>query len=199
MKNTKSQNGFTLLELVIVLAVLAILSGVLVPMVKQMIDRAKTAKVTSLIDTIEAACKRYYKDNRQFAIENPTGGATADFHRLAYAPDGTGGYTTTSCPNWSGPYLNEPLQNTQLPFQGGTIAVVSANYGGGAGYRLAGAAGPLSEGWIQEIQLVNVPDLWRIAIETTYDGVASDGVNGKVRWTDTGDDINNMWIFLFTR
>lgn len=209
MKFKKSQNGFTLLELVIVLAVLAILSGVLVPMVKQMIDRSRTAKILAMIDTLETACKRFTKDNRgdastQTVLEsgNPADIAV-DQHRLYYGPvagNGTG-YTPTNYPSWGGPYLSDPLNNNSLPFTGGTVVVSRSIDGcaGAAGYQLVSTlftSSTTNPRGGYELVLTGVPLRWKTDIEMALDG-ADDADDGKVEWA--GSDPYTLRIFLLTR
>lgn len=62
--NTKStQGGFSLLEMMIVVAVISILVGLLAPNLMSQLRKAETIRVTTDINTIEQTAKFYYLDN----------------------------------------------------------------------------------------------------------------------------------------
>jgi prepilin-type N-terminal cleavage/methylation domain-containing protein len=60
--NATDKKGFTLVEVVIVLAVIAILSAVLVPMIAQNIQSARFARASSDTATIAKAIVAFYQD-----------------------------------------------------------------------------------------------------------------------------------------
>lgn len=197
-KNRPSE-GFTLLELVIVLAVMTILAGVLLPVVKQILDSAKVSKVVALVDTLTNACKRYYKDTKTFATEKGNSSALSA-HTLAFYP-GDG-----KVDGWNGPYLDGPVMNSAIPFDGATIyllpTVTSPN--AGTGYHLAGDPGPTSyvpDGG-QEIVLANIPLKWARKIDEAFDGkgIAGGGnawQTGRVNYKDNSTEPTTVSIFVF--
>lgn len=134
--------AFTLLELVIVLAVMTILAGVLIPVVKQVLDSAKVSKIVSVIDTLTSASRKYYKDTRKFATED-SGESGVLSHTLAYDPRDA----DASIQGWSGPYIEGPLMVGLLPFEPTPdlkIRLVPGVGGvdGSEGYYLTGEGGP---------------------------------------------------------
>jgi type II secretion system protein G len=70
MKNTLSKRGFTLIELVVVISILAILSGVLVPRVTNHMKSARDARRLADIKTIRNAVEQYYMDKGEFPKAN---------------------------------------------------------------------------------------------------------------------------------
>ncbi len=64
------RRGFTLIELVIVISVLAILSGVLVPRVANHMKSARDARRLADIKTIRNAIEQYYLDKGDFPRAN---------------------------------------------------------------------------------------------------------------------------------
>jgi general secretion pathway protein G len=58
----KSQAGFTLIEVIVIAAILAILAGVLVPMVFSQIDQAKEARAEADCKSISSAIMVFRKD-----------------------------------------------------------------------------------------------------------------------------------------
>jgi type II secretion system protein G len=69
MKKTLSR-GFTLIELVVVISILAILSGVLVPRVTNHLKAARDARRLSDIKAVRSAVEQYYMDKGSYPVAN---------------------------------------------------------------------------------------------------------------------------------
>ena len=65
-QRVSTQQGFTLLEILIVVAIIAILASVVVPKIIGRVDDAQISKVRSDIGAIEAALDLYRLDNFQY-------------------------------------------------------------------------------------------------------------------------------------
>ncbi|MEM7515984.1 MAG: prepilin-type N-terminal cleavage/methylation domain-containing protein [Planctomycetota bacterium] len=100
MKKTL-KSGFSLIEIVVALAVIVILVGVIAPSVTRQIDKAKVDSVVEDFRAIELAITQYYADVGNLSPLNDIGGFTANpaqpTVRHFLAGDGQ--------PNWDGPYL----------------------------------------------------------------------------------------------
>ena len=59
MNTTKNQNGFTLIEMMIVVAIIAIMSAMLAPTLFNQVSKAEKARTASDIRLIESALKFY--------------------------------------------------------------------------------------------------------------------------------------------
>jgi general secretion pathway protein G len=70
------RRGFTLIEVIVVAAIIAILAGILVPMIFNQIDESKKTKALGECKTIQSAMMLFYKDLGQWPNDNtPTGTA----------------------------------------------------------------------------------------------------------------------------
>ena len=64
------KQGFTILEILVVLAVLAILIGIAVPRIQGMQEQANIMKVKSELKTIQLAVESYYVNNGEYPDSN---------------------------------------------------------------------------------------------------------------------------------
>jgi len=61
--------GFTLIEILIVVAVLAIIAAIAVPSYTQYITRGKIAEATSTLADLRVKMEQYYADNRRYSTD----------------------------------------------------------------------------------------------------------------------------------
>ena len=71
MKNRPQSRGFSLIELVVVISILAILAGVLVPRVTSHMKSARDARRLADIKTIRNAIEQYYMDKGSYPVATP--------------------------------------------------------------------------------------------------------------------------------
>ncbi|MDC3105841.1 type II secretion system major pseudopilin GspG [Gammaproteobacteria bacterium] len=94
MTKFNSQSGFTLIEMMIVVAIIAIMSAMLAPTLFNQVNKAEKARTASDIRQIESALKFYRLDNYRYPSQ------AEGLEALVSAPSGA------SAGSWNGPYLD---------------------------------------------------------------------------------------------
>ncbi len=82
----KKEAGFTLIEVVVVVAVIAILAAVLTPYITKYIDDSRVAKARNEVQVIGGALTNFYKDTGMWPSRNATGGAIAYLYTGTTSP-----------------------------------------------------------------------------------------------------------------
>jgi general secretion pathway protein G len=105
--------GFTLIELVVVVAILAVLAGVLVPMVSGEVDDARVARAQTDMKTIGNALTTYRTHTGIWPSNTVTNGAPASYGNTSEdCAQFTCLYANTfNFANWGGPYLNSGFRS----------------------------------------------------------------------------------------
>jgi general secretion pathway protein G len=92
-KHYGGQAGFTLLELLVVLGIIALLAALVAPQVIRYLSDARSSTANAQLKNIESAVELYYLDNGRYPS------AESGLVDLVTAPAGVAG--------WKGPYLKK--------------------------------------------------------------------------------------------
>lgn len=129
-RTIRKRVGFTLIEMIGVLAIIAILVAAVAPRIFEAINDSKITSATSTIKTLESAVAKYYSDVGTLLPLNAAGAPTASngnaagvmtAYSLPYDLNlGTAPATTGSWSKFRGPYMenlnvvNPPIGNTMV-------------------------------------------------------------------------------------
>lgn len=96
-KHSRKQRGFTLIELMVVVLIIAVLAALIVPRILSRQDEAKNAKASADISTLSSLLQQFRLDTDRF----PT--TEESINALMQQPADVEG--------WKGPYSDKPLPN----------------------------------------------------------------------------------------
>lgn len=74
----RKENGFTLIEVIVVAAIIAVLAGIVVPLIFKEIDESKISKAKAEVKSIQTAIMIFYKDTKKWPMYVDEGGVLKD-------------------------------------------------------------------------------------------------------------------------
>lgn len=80
MNQPRSQNAFTLIEMLVVIAIIAILAGLLFPAIRGAITKGKVAQANADVRAIEAAIRQYYTEYGKLPVTDADQGVSDKFY-----------------------------------------------------------------------------------------------------------------------
>jgi type IV pilus assembly protein PilE len=90
----RHNSGFTLIEVMITVLIVAVLASIAVPSYNEYVQRARITEATSNLADMRNKMERYYQDNRSWT---PGGGITAPCNANTVAPLPPAGNFTFAC------------------------------------------------------------------------------------------------------
>lgn len=184
----KIRNGFTLMELMVVIAIIALLAGIMTPNVARRLERAKMTRAEADIAAIESAIAMYENDIGRY----PPGG----INNLRDWLTGTGSadVNVPAANKWSGPYIKgietDPWGKGYTYLKNGDPKALPPTYPTqtpGIDYPLAGDGGCIAPPHNLSYYIYSTGKDKLTASTGDTNGYDDDATDGD----DNDDDINN--------
>lgn len=190
-------SAFTLLEMVVVIAILVVLAAVITPAVSAYIRDAKAQRIVDLADRLKNAALRFWTDTGVFPIEECLNCAMpGDPNRRQLSMEAPG----PGFGGWSGPYIDHPLGPGDAPMPSVLIFLDNTldSAGSTAGFDLKGN-GRILTGPGSKIQFKPCPTDVAQLVNDRLDGPSIPGAwsqTGRVTFIEIGDGVGTLEIFL---
>ena len=174
------RKSFTLIELMVVIAIIGLLAGMLTPSIIKLVDKAKAAKLTAVADTLSTGCAAYHMD---------VGGYAYEYAKEWYPQSRNHQLSFSAGPTWNGPYIKVPLSRADNP--GDYVVWMYARTNGwesstgGQGFDLNGDGTiDTSAGWNvgNDVVFYNIPVAVAQLAEKSLDGSSINYGTGKAEY-----------------
>lgn len=183
MRLNKQYGAFTLIELVIVIAIISILAGMILAGIAKAVERSKNVGTATLMKNIDLACRTYFNDWGKYPPDANTGSPVADEgNNLLYIAL-TVEIARSGAPAW-GPYMdfdrrniNEVVPELIIDYWG-TPIVYDNNWTEGTDYKGAALGDDLTANEFDSAETDNNPKVDLLSA-------------GPDKTLGTADDVNN--------
>jgi type IV pilus assembly protein PilA len=143
LRRMKNRKGFTLIELMIVVAIIGILAAVAIPMYRAQTIKAKMSEGVRAMDAVAGAVGNWYNDNTAWPPNMAN--ATAIYNTLGCGVDTTSADAKISDVSWDGSTwtISATFQNVDSSVDGTTVTMIATTTATQAVYWTYGGTCPV--------------------------------------------------------
>ncbi len=143
LSRMKSRKGFTLIELMVVVAIIGILAAIAIPMYRAQTIKAKMSEGVRAMDAVAGAVGNWYNDNTSWPPD--MGNVTAVYDTLGVGVDTASASAKLSDLAWDQASLTitATFQNVDSQVDGNTVTMVAATTATQAVYWTYGGTVPV--------------------------------------------------------
>jgi prepilin-type N-terminal cleavage/methylation domain-containing protein len=125
MKARRKKRGFSLGEILVTVAIMAVVAAVVIPSIGGQLNKGDTSRVSGDLTSVRSALEQFLADVRRYPSAmaslqtKPTAAAAADT-----GANGTGTYTAAQVARWRGPYMTKDFTASALTGFGASMVVL---------------------------------------------------------------------------
>src|SRR3954468_24092861 len=124
MKSRKQKRGFSLGEILVAVAIMAVIAAVVIPAIGGQLNKGDVGRVSGDLTSIQSAVQQFLADGRRY----PSAMASLQTKPTVSASDtganGSGQYTATQIARWRGPYMTKDFSTSAVTgFNGNFITL----------------------------------------------------------------------------
>jgi general secretion pathway protein G len=123
MKNRSKKRGFSLAEILVAVAIMAVVAAVVIPSIGGQLNKGDTARVSNDLINVRSAVEQFLADVRRYPsamsqLQTKPGAAPADTGINA-----SGLYSASQVARWKGPYMTKDFSASGVTGYGATMLV----------------------------------------------------------------------------
>lgn len=118
----KASKGFTLIELMVVIAVIGILAAIAIPSFNEQVRKSRRSEAIQTLSDLQLRQERWRSNHSTYGSLADLGGSPSlSYYTVTVTNNTATGYTLTATPNAGGPQAGDRCGNFILQSAGGVV------------------------------------------------------------------------------